>query len=78
MYLPGIWVMQGESGTGKEAWMREFGRMYLAEKLQTNSANRAMHNDVESKQKTNLIQIYTLGVWPRSGSIQPPGSSKHS
>ena len=30
MYLPDIWVMQGESGTGKEAWMREFGKMYLA------------------------------------------------
>lgn len=38
MYLPDIWVMQGESGTGKEAWMREFGKMYLAENVQTNSA----------------------------------------
>lgn len=37
MYLPDIWVMQGESGTSKEAWMREFGKMYLAEKVQTNS-----------------------------------------
>ena len=44
--------------------MREFGKMYLAEKVQTTvqNANRATHNDVESKQKTNLIQIYTLGV----------------
>jgi len=29
--------MQGESGTGKEAWMREFGKMYLAEKVQTSA-----------------------------------------
>ena len=48
----------------KEAWMREFGKMYLTEKVQTTvqNANRATHNDVESKQKTNMIQIYTLGV----------------
>ena len=38
MHLPDIWFMQGESDTGREAWMREFGKMYLAEKVQTNSA----------------------------------------